>query len=98
MRIKYVHTNIIAKDWEKLAQFYIRVFGCQPVYPERDLTGEWINQATNIKDVHIRGIHLWLPGYVDGPTLEIFQYNKQNESDDLPAINRAWVCAYRLLG
>jgi predicted enzyme related to lactoylglutathione lyase len=88
MRIKYVHTNIIAKDWEKLAQFYIRVFGCQPVYPERDLTGEWINQATNIKDVHIRGIHLRLPGYVDGPTLEIFQYNKQNESDDLPAINR----------
>ena len=88
MRIKYVHTNIIAKDWEKLAQFYIRVFGCQPVYPERDLTGEWINQATNIKDVHIRGIHLWLQGYVDGPTLEIFQYNKQNESDDLPAINR----------
>ena len=88
MKIKFVHTNIIAKDWEKLAQFYIKTFGCQTVYPERDLAGEWIDQATNIKDVRIRGIHLRLPGYEDGPTLEIFQYDKQLESDGLPEINR----------
>ena len=88
MKIKFVHTNIIAKDWKKLAQFYINVFGCQPVYPERDLAGEWIDQATGIKDVRIRGIHLRLPGYEDGPTLEIFQYDKQIESDSPPAINR----------
>jgi hypothetical protein len=27
MKIKFVHTNIIAKDWEKLAQFYTNTFG-----------------------------------------------------------------------
>jgi predicted enzyme related to lactoylglutathione lyase len=29
--IKYVHTNIIAKNREKLAGFYIDVFNCKPV-------------------------------------------------------------------
>lgn len=88
MGSKFVHTNIVAKDWKKLAQFYIEVFECQPVGPERDLEGVWIDRATSIKDVHIRGIHLRLPGYQDGPTLEIFQYNKQVENDGLPAINK----------
>ncbi len=88
MRVKFVHTNIVARDWKMLAQFYIDVFGCQPVYPERDLKGEWIERVTNIKDVHIRGIHLHLPGYTDGPTLEIFQYNQQIENKELPEVNR----------
>ncbi|MFZ5652735.1 MAG: VOC family protein [Bacillota bacterium] len=39
--IKYVHTNIVARDWKKLSQFYIDVFDCKPVYPERDLSGDW---------------------------------------------------------
>jgi len=88
MTIKFVHTNIIAKDWEKLAQFYIKVFGCEPVYPERNLNGKWIDQVTNLEGVHIRGIHLRLPGYIDGPTLEIFEYNKKIKENELAAINR----------
>jgi predicted enzyme related to lactoylglutathione lyase len=88
MNIKFVHTNILARDWEKLSQFYIHVFECQPVYPERDLAGEWIDRATDSRDVHIRGLHLRLPGYEDGPTLEIFQYDKEVENDALPAINQ----------
>jgi len=71
----FAHTNILAKEWKKLAQFYIDAFGCKPVYPERDLSGDWIDDMTNIKDVHIAGIHLKLPGFKDGPTLEIFSYN-----------------------
>ena len=85
--VKFTHTNVIARDWKKLAQFYIDVFGCKPVYPERDLKGAWIDRVTNIKDVHIKGIHLQLPGNADGPTLEIFQYNEQIEDRVLPAIN-----------
>ena len=87
MKVKFVHTNIIAKDWEKLAKFYISVFGCEPVYPERDLTGKWIEDLTKIEDVHLQGIHLRLPGYVDGPTLEIFQYNHQIKHNEISAIN-----------
>lgn len=74
-KIKYVHTNILAKDWKKLAQFYIDVFACEAVYPERDLQGDWIDNMTNIPDVKIKGIHLKLPGYEHAPTLEIFSYN-----------------------
>lgn len=85
--VKYVHTNIIAKDWKKLSQFYIDVFGCKPLYPERDLSGEWIDILTGIKDVRVRGIHLSLPGYEKGPTLEIFEYNPDNPRTDERAIN-----------
>ena len=73
--MKYVHTNLIARDWRKLAEFYCEIFNCKPVPPERDLKGEWLDNATGVRDAHIRGVHLRLPGYgEDGPTLEIFQY------------------------
>jgi len=75
-KVKYVHTNIVAKDWRKLAQFYIKVFGCKKVLPERNMKGKWLRNLTNIDGVHIKGIHLKLPGYDNGPTLEIFSYNK----------------------
>jgi predicted enzyme related to lactoylglutathione lyase len=85
---KYVHTNLIAKNWKTLADFYIDIFGCTPVPPERDLQGEKISAGAGIPNVHIRGMHLRLPGWGDtGPTLEIFSYTPEM---DLPgtAINR----------
>ena len=36
---KYVHTNLIARDWKRLIRFYIDVFGCEPKGPERDMSG-----------------------------------------------------------
>ncbi len=75
--MKYLHTNIIAKDWRKLADFYINVFSCKEVSPKRDLKGEWIEKGTGVAGACVEGIHLRLPGHGDnGPTLEIFQYNK----------------------
>lgn len=88
MSIQYVHTNIIAKNWRQLADFYIRVFNCRPLDPERDLAGEWIDKLTAIDNVRVRGIHLRLPGYENGPTLEIFQYEPEQTKDLPPAINR----------
>ena len=83
--IKFAHTNIITDDWQRLAKFYIDVFDCKPLYPERDLSGDWIDKATSIKNAHFKGIHLALPGYDNKlPTLEIFQYDKNEEN--LPAI------------
>jgi predicted enzyme related to lactoylglutathione lyase len=73
MGIRYVHTNIIAKDWRKLAAFYQDVFGCAPVPPERDLFGGWVDDLTGICGVHIAGAHLKLPG--SDATLEIFSYD-----------------------
>ncbi|MFC2095035.1 VOC family protein [Candidatus Bipolaricaulota bacterium] len=76
MATRYAHTNLIAKDWKRLAAFYQDVFGCQPIQPERNLAGEWLDKATGITDARLCGAHLRLPGYGDrGPTLEIFQYD-----------------------
>lgn len=85
--VKYVHTNLIARDWKSLAQFYIEVLGCRPTYPERDLAGEWIDKLTEIPGVRVRGMHLSLPGYENGPTLEIFEYSPGNDRSDGQAIN-----------
>jgi catechol 2,3-dioxygenase-like lactoylglutathione lyase family enzyme len=72
---RFVHTNLVAKDWQLLARFYEQVFGCTPVPPERDLSGQWLDEAVGIPGARIRGIHLRLPGHGDrGPTLEVFQY------------------------
>jgi hypothetical protein len=53
--MKYVHTNLVARDWEKLTDFYIKVFNCIPLPPERDLKGEWLDKAVNLNGTHIRG-------------------------------------------
>ena len=74
--VRYVHTNIVAKDWRKLARFYTDVFGCKPKLPERDLKGSWLDALTSLEGAHIQGIHLLLPGTSErGATLEIFQYS-----------------------
>ncbi|MCB0652286.1 MAG: VOC family protein [Saprospiraceae bacterium] len=81
--IQFAHTNLITDDWQKLADFYINVFGCKPLFPERDLKGKWLDRATGIRDAHLKGIHLALPGYEnDLPTLEIFQYISNIESPE----------------
>ena len=78
IKAKYVHTNLIAEDWRKLAGFYEEVFGCKIVLPERDYKGKEIEAGTGIQNVHLRGAHLRLPGYPEnGPTLEIFSYSPQ---------------------
>jgi len=88
IQAKYVHTNLVARDWRRLAAFYQEVFGCVPVPPERDLSGEWFDAATGIPGAHAQGVHLRLPGYGDeSPTLEIFQYNR-TAGDSAPAVNR----------
>lgn len=87
MPVKYIHTNIIARDWQSLADFYIQVFECTPIYPQRDLSGAWVDQLTQIKGCHIKGIHLALPGYDEGPTLEIFSYQPENTAMDEKQLN-----------
>lgn len=74
---RYAHTNIIAKDCEKLIEFYKEVFGCRSIGEKRDLRGKWLDKMTGISDAHIVGEHLALPGYDEThPTLEIFSYDQ----------------------
>jgi predicted enzyme related to lactoylglutathione lyase len=74
---KFAHTNLIARDWQALAQFYEAVFGCVRLQPERDYSGPLLDAGTGVPEARLRGVHLLLPGHGDaGPTLEIFHYSE----------------------
>jgi catechol 2,3-dioxygenase-like lactoylglutathione lyase family enzyme len=89
IRAKYVHTNLIARDWKRLVRFYREVFGCEPKGPERDLSAAWLDRVNSVPNARLRGVHLRLPGYNDdGPTLEIFSYDQLIERG-LPKLTSA---------
>lgn len=88
IKSKYVHTNIIARDWQVLAKFYQEVFGCTPVPPERHYKGNDLERGTGVKGTELHGVHLRLPGYDEnGPTLEIYSYTVQ-EKEVSRVVNR----------
>lgn len=84
--MKYVHTNIITRDWKKLSQFYIDVFQCEVVPPIRNQSGNWLSEGIGVENAHLEGVHLRLPGgSPEGPTLEIYSY--KIVEDNLPAVS-----------
>jgi catechol 2,3-dioxygenase-like lactoylglutathione lyase family enzyme len=73
--IRFGHVNIAAHDWRRLSRFYCDVFGCTPVPPERNLSGDWLARGAGVAGIRLQGQHLRLPGYgPGGPTLEIYSY------------------------
>ncbi|MBN1537617.1 MAG: VOC family protein [Anaerolineales bacterium] len=89
MKTKYSHTNLVAADWRNLADFYVNVFGCVLVPPERDFRGKDLDAGTGLSGAHLTGAHLRLPGYGEnGPTLEIFNYDRL-ETRPPVAVNRS---------
>jgi catechol 2,3-dioxygenase-like lactoylglutathione lyase family enzyme len=78
----------MAVDWKALQDFYVKVFGCEPISSERDHKGPAFEALTAIPGGSFRGRHLRLPGHGDrGPTLEIFQSN-QKETDEPRRLTR----------
>lgn len=86
-RIRYIHAGLIAKDWKKLSEFYIKVFRCKPTGRYLNLTGEWINRLTAIDKVKIIGTHISLPGCENGETLEILEYKPGSFRNKTAQIN-----------
>jgi len=85
---RYVHTNLIARDWRRLVEFYTSVFGCVFVPPERDYSGSELEAGTGVSGATLQGAHLRLPGCgADGPTLEIYSYSELADGQ-LPKVNR----------
>jgi predicted enzyme related to lactoylglutathione lyase len=77
--------SVVAADWRRLADFYIDIFGCVVVPPERDYAGADLERGTGVSGAALRGVHLRLPGLgADGPTLEIYQYSRAEGR--LPAV------------
>ena len=84
--MRYLHTNLVARDWQRLAAFYEKVFGCERVLPERHLSGASIERGSGVPGARIDGVHLRLPGVgPDGPTLEVFQYGEREDAPPPPA-------------
>jgi catechol 2,3-dioxygenase-like lactoylglutathione lyase family enzyme len=84
--MRYAHTNIAARDWKKLSDFYIRVFDCTMKPPKRNLSGGWLDQATGLSNAELEGVHLLLPGHGEsGPTLEIFSYKDMHDCESIMA-------------
>ena len=85
--MRFAHTNIAAKDWKKVADFYINIFDCKIKPPQRDLKGKWLDDAIGIKNARQVGVHLILPGYegIDAPTLEIFSYDEAVDNSPIMA-------------
>jgi len=82
---RYVHTNLIARDWRTLARFYEVVFGCELVPPQRKFAGPDLEVGTGVPNAAIEGVHLRLPGHgPSGPTIEIFSYSQY--LDHLPPV------------
>lgn len=86
---RFGHVNLTASDWRALASFYERVFGMRQVGGERDIRGDALDRATGLRDAHLTGAHLRLPGHgEDGPTLEIFSYDELAAGGP-PAVDRS---------
>lgn len=85
---RFAHTNVIARDWRALAEFYQLVLGCEPVPPERDYEGPELEAGTGVAHATLAGVHLRLPGHgPEGPTLEIYSYSRLADGP-APAVNR----------
>jgi catechol 2,3-dioxygenase-like lactoylglutathione lyase family enzyme len=88
MLARFGHVNLVARDWRRLAGFYVDLFGCVPVPPERDYRGPTLEAGTGVPGSGLRGVHLRLPGHgPDGATLEIYSYDRE-ERPRPPAANR----------
>lgn len=88
MSVRYSHTNLIARNWKTLSDFYIRVFDCKPTYTTH-LSGEYLEKGTGIKNAVLDGTNLLLPGYENQQLkLEIFQYSELLEKATPTVPNR----------
>lgn len=88
-RARFAHVNIVARDWQRLAQFYENALGCVPLTPERDYRGRDLDRGTGLDGARLQGLHMRLPGFEgnNAPTLEIYQYDPAG-ADPPRSVNR----------
>ena len=85
--IRYTHTSMVARDVERLADFYTEVFGCVRLSPPQDMAGEALSRGSGIANAEVRGLWLRLPGYEENaPILELLQY-AETEARPVPRVN-----------
>ena len=88
---RFGHVNVTSADWRRLAAFYMELFGCELVPPERDYRSADLEAATRVPGAHLTGAHLRLPGHgPGGPTLEIYQYDTVDAGREARVDRAGW--------
>lgn len=76
MAIRFAHTGLVARDPERLAEFYVDVLGGVARERRLEMQGPWLDHATGLTAARATGLHVALPGHERvGPTLEILRYD-----------------------
>lgn len=71
----YLHTNIVAQDWRRLASFYVQALGCTPVGDAFEVDAPWLGRGMGVPGSRVEGSHVRLPGHGDdGPTIELYSF------------------------
>lgn len=83
--MKLAHINLVARDAEALAAFYVDVLRCEHLREPRALSGERVSRGNGIANSQIYSIWLKFPE-LDRPFLEIHEH-KVTYDRDQPRVN-----------
>ncbi len=79
MRNDAAHVCINVDDYEKMAKFYLDVFGGELIPPERHLEGEWFENIAGFKGAELKGLCVMTDA---GLLLELFKWVNQKPAGE----------------
>ncbi|NRQ15066.1 VOC family protein [Ensifer sesbaniae] len=83
--MKLAHINLVARDADALAAFYVNVLKCEPLRDPRMLSGEKVSRGNGIANCEIYTIWLKFPA-LDRPFLEIHEHRTMYDRSQ-PRVN-----------
>lgn len=83
--MRLAHINLVARDVEALAAFYVNVMKCDVLRELKILSGENVSRGNGLSNSEIRSIWLKFPG-LERPFLELHEHVVPHHRDQ-PKIN-----------
>ncbi len=83
--MRLAHINLVARDADALAGFYIDVLKCEPLREPRMLSGEKVSRGNGLSGCEIYTIWLKFPE-LERPFLEIHEHKVTHDRDQ-PRVN-----------
>jgi catechol 2,3-dioxygenase-like lactoylglutathione lyase family enzyme len=83
--MRLAHVNLVARDAEALAAFYVNVMKCDVLREPKTLTGEKVSLGNGLSNSEIRTIWLKFPE-LERPFLEIHEHSITHHRDQ-PRVN-----------
>lgn len=83
--MRLAHINLVARNAEVLAAFYVNVMKCHIFREPRTLSGEIVSKGNGLSNSEIRSIWLKFPG-LERPFLEIHEHSVTHHRNQ-PRVN-----------